>query len=106
MRRDRGAFRLPGPTTRERIQFCLRCPPSPAVRGSAMTSLLRTVLCLSVTALAGPSLWAADGPATFEAHVRPLLRAYCFDCHGEGEKLRGGLDLRLRRLIVKGGENG
>src|SRR4051812_49973776 len=43
---------------------------------------------------------------TFEKDIRPILKAHCFDCHGEGEKLRGGLDLRLRRLIVKGGENG
>jgi hypothetical protein len=43
---------------------------------------------------------------TFEQHVRPLLKAYCFECHGEGEKLRAGLDLRLRRLLVKGGDGG
>src|SRR5581483_8301069 len=43
---------------------------------------------------------------TFETHVRPLLKAYCFECHGEGEKLRGGLDLRLRRLLVQGGDSG
>jgi mono/diheme cytochrome c family protein len=43
---------------------------------------------------------------TFEHHVRPILKAHCFDCHGEGEKLKGDLDLRLRRLIVKGGESG
>ncbi|MBI1914750.1 MAG: DUF1549 domain-containing protein, partial [Planctomycetes bacterium] len=45
-------------------------------------------------------------PPTFEAQVRPLFRIYCFDCHGEGEKLRGGLDLRLRRLVIKGGDSG
>src|SRR6185369_2292637 len=43
---------------------------------------------------------------TFEQHIRPILKAHCFDCHGEGEKLKGGLDLRLRRLIVTGGESG
>src|SRR5262249_30432588 len=100
-----GAFRLPGPTRRERIPFCLRRPPSPAVRGSAMTSL-RAVLCLAIAVLAGASLRAADTPAVLETHARPLFKAYCFDCHGEGEKLRGGLDLRLRRLTVKGGDTG
>ncbi|MDA1015033.1 MAG: DUF1549 domain-containing protein [Planctomycetota bacterium] len=43
---------------------------------------------------------------SFERHVRPILKANCFPCHGEGEKLEGGLDLRLRRLIARGGESG
>src|SRR5262249_13184565 len=38
--------------------------------------------------------------------VRPILKAYCLECHGEGEKLRAGLDLRLARLIRKGGDSG
>ncbi len=45
-------------------------------------------------------------PPTFESHIRPLFKVYCLDCHGEGEKLRGGLDLRLRRLIAQGGDSG
>jgi mono/diheme cytochrome c family protein len=48
----------------------------------------------------------AGGELTYELHVRPVLKVYCFDCHGEGDKLRGGLDLRLARLIVKGGDSG
>ena len=43
---------------------------------------------------------------TFETQVRPILKAYCFECHGEGEQLKGKLDLRLARLIVKGGATG
>ena len=43
---------------------------------------------------------------TFEKDIRPILKAHCFDCHGEGEKLRGGLDLRLRRLMLKGSDEG
>jgi hypothetical protein len=27
---------------------------------------------------------------SFETHVRPILRTYCFDCHGANEKLEGG----------------
>ncbi|HWH77049.1 MAG TPA: DUF1549 domain-containing protein, partial [Candidatus Binatus sp.] len=49
---------------------------------------------------------AAAVPLTFEKDIRPILKAHCFDCHGEGEKLRGGLDLRLRRLMLKGGDEG
>src|SRR5688572_20727613 len=47
-----------------------------------------------------------SGPVMFEKDVRPILKAHCFDCHGEGEQLKGGLDLRLRRLMVEGGEEG
>src|SRR2546423_9839883 len=43
---------------------------------------------------------------TFEKDIRPILKEHCFDCHGEGDKLRGGLDLRLRRLMLKGGDDG
>src|SRR6185369_14439450 len=37
----------------------------------------------------------------FEADIRPILKAHCFDCHGEGEKLNGSVDLRLRHFLVE-----
>ena len=43
---------------------------------------------------------------SFEADVRPILKAHCFHCHGEDGDPKGELDLRLRKLIVKGGESG
>lgn len=55
---------------------------------------------------AGPSLQAEDAQLTYERDVRPIFKAHCFHCHGEGEELSGGLDLRLRRLIAKGGDSG
>ncbi len=54
--------------------------------------------------IAGPSL--ADEPLTFEKHVRPILKAQCFHCHGEDGETKGGLDVRLARFIQKGGESG
>lgn len=50
---------------------------------------------------------AAGGPAvSFEREIRPILKAHCFHCHGEGEKLQGGVDLRLRRLMLGPGDSG
>ncbi len=43
---------------------------------------------------------------TFERDVRPILKRHCFHCHGEGEKLKGGVDLRLRRFMEKETEAG
>ena len=45
-------------------------------------------------------------PLFFEKHVRPLLKAHCWQCHGEEDTLEAGLDLRFVRLIRKGGESG
>ena len=53
-----------------------------------------------------PTGFAQESAITFETHVRPILKAQCFECHGEGKKLRGGLDLRLQHLIKKGGDTG
>ncbi len=44
---------------------------------------------------------AAAAELTFERDVRPILKTHCFQCHGEGEKPKGGVDLRLRRLMGK-----
>src|SRR5205814_2075922 len=49
---------------------------------------------------------AAEPAARFETDVWPILKAHCFQCHGEDEKPKGGLDLRLARLILAGGESG
>ena len=41
----------------------------------------------------------------FEKSVLPIFQAKCFNCHGE-KKQRGGLDMRTKAAILKGGENG
>lgn len=43
---------------------------------------------------------------TFESHIRPIFKTYCLDCHGAEAELKGGLDLRLRRFLVVGGDSG
>src|SRR5262245_38155000 len=64
------------------------------------------VLPLAVWFAVGASSDAAGERLTFEEYVRPTLKLYCLDCHGGGDKLKGGLDLRLRKLAVKGGKSG
>ena len=59
-----------------------------------------------VAALLCPALAASDQPLTFEQHVRPILKAHCWQCHGEEEKPEGNLDLRQARLLAKGGDSG
>src|SRR6185295_13793810 len=65
--------------------------------------LVRSVMILMVgftsTGLGSPTL-------TFERDIRPILKAHCFNCHGEGEKLKGGVDLRLRRFMLTNSESG
>ncbi len=43
---------------------------------------------------------------TFEQHIRPILKTHCFLCHGEEEKPKAKLDLRLTSLIKTGGKSG
>jgi Protein of unknown function (DUF1549)/Protein of unknown function (DUF1553)/Planctomycete cytochrome C len=68
-------------------------------------SFLVSGLCASFV---GVVLYAADVPGelSFESQIRPILKANCFHCHGEEDKFEGKLDLRLARLLVKGGDSG
>ncbi|SIO65036.1 Planctomycete cytochrome C [Singulisphaera sp. GP187] len=67
--------------------------------------ILGATLLILVTTHAGLAA-RADQPLTFERDVRPILKAYCLDCHGGGEQLKGKLDLRLKRFAVRGGATG
>lgn len=50
---------------------------------------------------------SADEPAIrFETDVRQILKAHCFHCHGEEEKIEANLDLRLVRTLTRGGDSG
>ncbi|MEI6358260.1 MAG: DUF1549 domain-containing protein, partial [Verrucomicrobiota bacterium] len=70
-----------------------------ALRGFATAAFALGLLCFATITRAADAL-------TFEKDIRPILKAHCFECHGEGEQPKGGLDLRLRRLMLAGGENG
>ncbi|MDB5337494.1 MAG: hypothetical protein JWN70_3113 [Planctomycetaceae bacterium] len=69
--------------------------------------MLRTSTLVALTSLCLPSWSAAADPAvSYERDVRPILKANCFHCHGGEGDAKGNLDLRLRRFIAKGGDQG
>jgi hypothetical protein len=57
-------------------------------------------------ALAAPLARGEEHELTFERDIRPIFKTHCFQCHGEGEKLKGDLDVRLRRFLIKPSESG
>src|SRR5438874_1828769 len=63
------------------------------------------VLAALAAAFIGAQTLAAQ-PLTFEEHIRPILRAHCFACHGDEEEKEANLDLRLVRSMAKGGDSG
>ncbi len=50
--------------------------------------------------------FTAEQVAFYEKDVKPLLVKHCFKCHGEGEKIKGGLSLATRAGAMAGGETG
>jgi cytochrome c553 len=48
---------------------------------------------------------AEDGETYFETHVRPLLAAHCWECHGS-KKQESGLRLDSREALFRGGDAG
>jgi mono/diheme cytochrome c family protein len=72
---------------------------------SRRIEMMRKLLVIAGLTLA--SIGQMDGAdPTFEMDVRPIFKAYCLDCHGAGEKMPGGLDLRLKRFAESGGKSG
>jgi hypothetical protein len=57
---------------------------------------------LPATLLAGQE----DDAVHFETHIRPILKAHCWRCHGEEEELKGSLDTRTARMLLQGGDSG
>jgi mono/diheme cytochrome c family protein len=55
---------------------------------------------------AAPPAAAPAQATSFEQQIRPILKANCFHCHGAEGEPKGSLDVRLKRLLVKGGDQG
>ena len=71
-----------------------------------MPSPLRhPVALLGACLVAATGLRAVDGP-NYETQIRPILKEHCTHCHGEEEKPKGGVDLRLRRFMDGKTEDG
>jgi hypothetical protein len=75
--------------------------------------MLRSRFCFGVLTAAlglaptGVPARAADKGDLFTTRVQPLLKTKCLPCHGNDlQKLRGGLDLRTRAGLLKGGDSG
>lgn len=75
-------------------------------RRLAMHLLAILYLLLGTTAHTTEPETVKPETVSFERDVRPILREYCFDCHGANEVKEGNLDLRLVRLMQAGGDSG
>lgn len=73
---------------------------------NAVCAMALVLLGMAVTQAVSAGSNRAHGKLTFERDIRPILKAHCFQCHGEGETLKGGVDLRLRRLMLSRSESG
>lgn len=78
--------------------------PSKSVLNSVRLLFLLLTLMVLQAGIASPESGADD--LTFEKHVRPIFKAMCFQCHGEEEKKKAELDVRLVRLMRSGGKSG
>ena len=67
---------------------------------------IRTILSIVLLALPSTTACAFDDQPRFEVDVRPILKAHCWQCHGEEKELHGGMDARLVQFLLKGGESG
>ena len=70
-----------------------------------LSRLRHSSLLLGASLVALTALRATDEP-NYETQIRPILKEHCTHCHGEEEKLKGGVDLRLRRFMDGKTEDG
>ena len=75
-------------------------------RSLSLRAVWLLTACVSSTLPVSAESPATSSALTFEQHVRPILKIHCFHCHGEDDEHKGGLDLRLVRLMRQGGDSG
>ena len=76
------------------------------------------ILTFSAIVIASAALGATDPVETahagissdqlnfFEKHIRPVLVESCYQCHSESQKVKGGLTLDTKEVVLLGGESG
>ncbi len=77
-----------------------------AMFGELLTGAIGVATSIAMASLPQPATGATEPPPVpivFERQVRPILKAHCFQCHGEDGEKQGGIDLRQRRLMVQTG---
>lgn len=79
------------------------------MRHSYRSRFLATVLLCVLTALNlcyANDLTDAEKVEFFNSEVKPILQQNCFQCHGGGDEVEGGLQLTSREQILEGGNYG
>jgi hypothetical protein len=66
---------------------------------------LRTFTFILIFAANAAVAFAADKPVTYDDQIRPILKQYCFKCHGEDQQ-KADLNLSTFGAVVKGGSAG
>ena len=68
---------------------------------------LRLIISLAIGAVGIASAeLSPEGVEFFEKKIRPALVNYCYECHAEGEKIKGGLRVDYRDGLLHGGSSG
>jgi hypothetical protein len=74
-----------------------------ALSGALVRRSFRSLTILIALALPAPNAPASD--AYWAAHIEPLLKEHCSECHNP-TKAKSGLDLSSLQTILRGGERG
>ena len=65
---------------------------------------LLVLLLIALPLGAGAADLTPDQTKFFEEKIRPVLVKYCYECHAEGEKIKGGLRVDYRDGLLHGGD--
>lgn len=96
-----GAF-IPAALLRDPAMAALPCLPRPF----SVARLIATAGAVAAATMLFALPSTAEEPLHFETHIRPILKAHCWHCHGEEAELQGKLDARFVRTMLAGGESG